>query len=115
MAIFLDDILNLQFTTNLRRGIPVSVKTKGQKGSFRHQGRCGKRCTKCEVCEKGLTATKRGKNSMRGEMIVIHFSFLMYLSREGVFHWSSIAIDTPPSSRIKNDAQKRFQNYLQRI
>ena len=35
MTIFLDDILNLEFTTNLRRGIPVSVKTKGQKGSFR--------------------------------------------------------------------------------
>ena len=73
MTIFLDDILNLEFTTNLRRGIPVSVKTKGQKGSFRHQRWCGKRCTKCEVCEKGSTATKRGKNSMRGEMIVIPF------------------------------------------
>ena len=69
----------------------------------------------CEVREKGLTATKRGKNEMRGEMIVIHFSFLMYLTQERVFHWSSIAINAPPSSRIKNDAQTRFQNYLQSI
>jgi len=37
MTIFLDDILNLEFTTNLRRGIPVSVKTKGQKRPFGHQ------------------------------------------------------------------------------
>ena len=71
MTIFLDDILNLEFTTNLRRGIPVSVKTKGQKGSFRHQGRRGKRCTKCGVCEKGLTATKRGKND-RDSLLVFN-------------------------------------------
>ena len=31
MAIFLDDILNLEFTTNLRWRIPVSVITKRQK------------------------------------------------------------------------------------
>ena len=80
MTIFPDDILNLEFTTNLRRGIPVSVQTKGQKGSFRHQARCGKRCTKCEVCEKGLTATKRGKNERRGKMMVIHSAGLQSLS-----------------------------------
>ena len=67
------------------------------------------------VSEKGLTATKRGKNEMRGEMFVIHFFILMYLSREGVFHWSSIAINAPPSSRIKNEAQTRFQNYLRGV
>ena len=74
MAIFLDDILNLQFTTNLRRGIPVSVKTKGQsKGVVSPSALVREKMLHCDVREKGLTATKRGKNEMRGEMIVIHF------------------------------------------
>ena len=34
MTIFLEDILNLEFTTNLRRGIPVSVKQKVKRGRF---------------------------------------------------------------------------------
>ena len=73
MTIFLDDILNLQFATNLRRGIPVSVKTKGQKGVVSPTALVWEKIPHCEVREKGLTATKSGKNEMRGEMIVIHF------------------------------------------
>ena len=52
MAIFLDDILNLEFTTNLRRGIPASVKTKGQRGRFAIRAGVGKDAPSAKCAKK---------------------------------------------------------------